>query len=81
MSQLGQVGILPVIQLLARNAQVEPQPQRVGIHVARPSDFVVAFLPTGTLPTGEKVEVINRQNWPIKVTVKLKFSGFDSGWL
>lgn len=49
-SQVAQDRILPVVQLPARDAQVEPQPGRMGVHVARPRDFVVAFLLTGTLP-------------------------------
>lgn len=55
-SQLSQVGILPVVQLPASDAQVEPQPRRVGLPVPCPGDFVVAPLLTHTLPSGEKVD-------------------------
>jgi len=80
-SQLGQVGILPVVQLPARDAQVEAQPWRMGLHLLRPRHFVVAFLLAGTLPSGEEEEAINRQNRSFKVTVKLRRREFTPGLL
>lgn len=55
-SQLGQVGVFPVIQLPASDAQVEPQPGRVGLFISCPIDFIVAFLLTSTLPTEPDAE-------------------------
>lgn len=43
MSQLGQVGIVPVVQLPARDAQVEAEPGRVCRRVARPRHFLKAL--------------------------------------
>lgn len=43
LSQYGQVGILPVVQLPARDAQVEAEPGRVRRRVARPRHFLKAF--------------------------------------
>lgn len=51
-SQLIQVGIPPVVQLVASDPQVEAQPGRVRVHVARPVHLVVAFLLTGAPPAG-----------------------------
>lgn len=54
LSQLVQVGVLPVVQLPARDAQVEPEPRRVGLHILCPTDFVVALLLTVALPGDEE---------------------------
>lgn len=52
-SQLVQVGVFPVVQLPASDAQVEPQPGRVSLLIACPSDFIIAVLLTGALPGGK----------------------------
>lgn len=51
-NQLIQVGILPVVQRPASDPQVEAQPGRVRVRVARPVHLVVAFLLAGAPPAG-----------------------------
>lgn len=61
-SQLGQVGVFPVVQLPARDAQVEPQPGRVSLFITCPSGFIIAFLLTGALPAGMAKKTRKKQN-------------------
>lgn len=56
MSQCGQVGIVPVVQLPARDAQVEVEPGRVRRRVARPRHFLKAFHLTDAHTHREKQE-------------------------
>lgn len=58
-SQLMQVRIPPVVQLPASDPQVEAQPRRVRVHVARPVHLFVAVRPTGAPPAGRRCEQTN----------------------
>lgn len=54
--QLGQAGVFSVVQLPARDAQVELQPGWVCLCVAGPYVLVIAFVLTGTLPVIQKIQ-------------------------
>lgn len=56
MSQLTQVWIPPVVQLPAGDPQVEAQPGRVRVHVARPVCLVIAVRLTGAPPVEKKTQ-------------------------
>lgn len=62
-SQLIQVWILPVVQLPARDPQVEAQPRRVRVHVARPVHLLVAVLLAGAPPAGKRYEETNSRHF------------------
>lgn len=76
MSQLTQDWIPPVVQLPASDPQVEAQPRRVRVHVARPVHLVVAVRLTGAPPAGKTNEETNSSH--LKQRCKIEtFPGRD----